>query len=66
LLSINSTSPPLSKNQLRASNVYINLVPGKKEQDFQGLLKMNQRLPKTSEVDQRFPKSYKDLSEEGF
>ena len=68
------------KNRLRASNVYLNLTPGKLKEDFRGLPKTSEVDPKISEVYQRLlmisdvdPKTFgvelkssEDLSEEGF
>ena len=42
------------KDRVRASNVYLNLTPGKLKEDFQG-------LPKTSEVDPKFSEVYQRL-----
>ena len=42
------------KDRVRASNVYLNLIPGKLMEDFRG-------LPKTSEVDRCLPKTSDDF-----
>ena len=43
------------KDRVRASNVYLNLTPGKLKEDFRGLPKTSEVDPKMSEVYRRLP-----------